>query len=89
MLAIAIALTLGALCGGMITVAHLLDKHDQRRLDRAALAEIHWAQFEELRMNTDMLGAVLASYTLTLADTVESLGRFAIEHERALRKRRT
>ena len=86
MLAIAIALTLGALCGYGIVLAQLLDRRDQARV---TLAEQRQRQIVELREGIVTLTAAAAAVTLAFADAVESLGRFAIEHERALRKRRT
>lgn len=86
MTALAIALTLGALCGYSIVLAQMLDRRDQARV---TLTEQRQRQIVELREVIVTLGASAAAVTLTFADAVESLGRFAIEHERALRKRRT
>lgn len=86
MTALAIALALGALCGGMISVAHMLQRRDEAGVELAELRKVDIEALSEAMLN---VGAALAVVGLAAADAVESFGRFAVEHERALRKRRT
>lgn len=84
--ALAMALALGALCGGAIALAVMLERRDQARV---TFREQRQRQIAEVREVTVTLTASGAAATLAVADAVESLGRYAVEHERALRKRRT
>lgn len=86
MVALAIALALGALCGGAIALAVMLERRDQARV---TFREQRQRQIAEVREVTVVLTASVAAATLAIADAVESFVEFAVWHERALRKRRT